>query len=258
MVTADIIAMMRSKVADELSFDQENRNRIAVHTPFMYQDGDHCSFLAVRSATGNWHLTDEGEVISHAGYSGIDLLAEDRISRFHETTDFYGLRESRRELLLPVENDDFGSAFFTFSQACLDLVQLAKLPPEKKERKTSDFRAVVRDLIGSVISASSIEERWYDPNLDPDRVYPVDMRIRGKERPLYVYGITNEMHCLISAVSYLHHATRGAKFTGVAIFNDAEAISRRSRLPLIESADVTFPSMSCADEIRAFFSAQAV
>jgi hypothetical protein len=139
MVSADVVALMRRQVTEGLQIEQEDRERIAVYTPFMYQDGDHCSFAVVRdSANATWHLTDEGEVLAHASYSGVDLLASDRVSRFRETTKFYGLKERRGELTLLVENESFGEALFSFTQACLDIVQLTKLPPEKKERVSVD------------------------------------------------------------------------------------------------------------------------
>ena len=81
----------------------------------------------------------------HAGYSGINLLAKDRVSHFRQTTKFYGLKERRGELVLPVEGHEFGAhPLFSFSQACLDIVQLTKLPPERKESEMVNFKSLLR------------------------------------------------------------------------------------------------------------------
>jgi hypothetical protein len=139
MVSSDIVTLLRRQIADGLQIEQEGRERVAVYTPFMYQDGDHCSFAVVRDAArAGWYLTDEGEVLAHASYSGVNLLARDRVSRFRDTTRFYGVREHRGELTLAVQNEAFGEAIFSFTQACLDIVQLTKLPPEKK----SEYRLI--------------------------------------------------------------------------------------------------------------------
>jgi len=257
MATTNIIAEIRSQVADEMQIEMRSNNRIVIYTPFMYDDGDQCSFQLVRdSAKASWYLTDEGEILNRASYSGIDLLAEDRKSRFCKTAEFYGIKEVQRELFYPVEGNFFGNAFFAFSQACLDILQLIRLKPETKERTKRDFNEILRKVVTAVISDERIEERWYDKESDVNRVYPVDMRINGRIKPLYIYGVTNATHCLMATVSCLHHANAGRKFTGIAIFDNAESIPKRSRIPLMDAVEKTFPSVS-ANEIKDFLSAQA-
>jgi hypothetical protein len=137
MTPSEIVSLMRQQVTDGLQIEQEDQERIVVYTPFMYQDGDHCSFIVAHDTVrAIWYLTDEGEVLTHASYSGVNLLASDRASRFRETVEFYGVKERRGELVLPVEETSFGDALFTFTQACLDIVQLTKLPPEGASDET--------------------------------------------------------------------------------------------------------------------------
>lgn len=255
---SEIAALMRRQITERLQIEEEDQERIAVYTPFMYQDGDHCSFVAVRDAARScWYLTDEGEVLTHASYSGVNLLANDRVSRFRETTKFYGVTERRGELILPVENEAFGDAVFSFTQACLDIVELTKLPAERKIRVPDDFRSTLRRLITTTIPHGEVEERWYDERTDPERVYPVDLRIRGKSQPLYVYEVTTDRHCLTSAVSCLHHKLAQSDFIGIAIFDEEEAIRRIARIPLVEAVHEHFSSRSQSDAIKDFLLAKA-
>lgn len=63
MVASDIIAIIRQQVTEGLQIEREEQDRIVIYTPFMYQDGDHCSFVIVRDPSkAEWYLTDEGEV----------------------------------------------------------------------------------------------------------------------------------------------------------------------------------------------------
>ncbi|MCC6126393.1 MAG: DUF1828 domain-containing protein [Pirellulales bacterium] len=252
MNLSKIINSLRNQLTDGLQIEQEDNDRIAVYTPFMYQDGDHVSFAVARdAATSLWHLTDDGDVLTHASYSGINLLASDRVSRFRETVQFYGLRERRGELWMPIENDAFGDAFFTFTQACLDIVQLTKMPPERKERTPVNLRSFLRMLITQTIPHAEVVEKWYDETLDQERVYPVDLRIRGKNKPLFVYEITSDRHCLTSTVSCLHHKLlKQSDFIGVAIFDDEESIPRLARIPLVEAVDKHYSSQSQTEEIK--------
>jgi hypothetical protein len=159
--------------------------------------------------------------------------------------------------LLPVENEVFGEALFLFTQACLDIVQLTKLPPERKERTTIDFKAELRRLIATTIPRGEVEEKWHDERTDLERVYPVDWRIKGKARPLYVYEVTSDRHCLTSTVSCLHHKLAKSEFIGVAIFDDEEAIPRIAKIPLVQAVDKHFSSRSQADAIREFLLAES-
>lgn len=255
---SEIVALIRRQITERLQVEEEEQGRIAVYTPFMYQDGDHCSFVAVRDAARScWYLTDEGEVLAHAGYSGVNLLANDRVRRFRETTKFYGVTERRGELSLPVDNEMFGNAVFSFTQACLDIVELTKLPAERRNRATADFKSALRRLITTTIPRGEVEEKWYDEKTDPERVYPVDLRIRGKSRPLYLYEATTDRHCLTSAVSCLHHKLAQSNFIGVAIFDDEEAIPRIARIPLVQAVTKHFSSRSQSDAIRDFLLTEA-
>ena len=146
MVATDIVALISGQVASEVGLEPESTNRIAVYTPFVYPDGDHCSFAAVRGpGADTWRLTDEGDVLIHAGYSGVDLKSEPRLARFQAATRFYGVMESNGELSFAVEESQFGDAIFGFSQACLEIIGLTKLPVERKPRIAPAFRSVARD-----------------------------------------------------------------------------------------------------------------
>ena len=254
MATVDILKIIREQITAGIQVDREENDRIAVYTPFMYQDGDHCSFSVVHDpARSAWHLTDEGDVLTHASYSGINLLSKDRISSFRQTIKFYGIKERRGELFFPVSGEAFGEAIFSFSQACLDIVQLTKMPAERKERNTLDLREELRQLVAEVVPAARVDEKWYDDANDQEHVYPVDLRIQGKEAPLYIYAAVNDRHCLASAVSCLHHRFKSQlAFTSVAVFGDEELISRSARIPLLEAVTTHFSSKTDVDKIREF------
>ena len=134
MIALDLASALRKQIAQSVRVDAVSDDRIEISTPYTYPDGDHYGFVAMRDGS-NWQLSDEGDVLTKASYSGVDLLAKGHRERLSRTIEFYGLKESDGQLTYDIPEDGFGDGFFAFTQACLDINRLTKLAPERQKPK---------------------------------------------------------------------------------------------------------------------------
>lgn len=252
MIAADIVHIIREQVAGDLAFSEIERDRLAVHTPFMYQDGDHCGFVFARDdSTGDWRITDDGEILMHAEYSG--AMTAGRFDRLKKTAEFYGINEVDGELIMNIGSvDNLGTAFFRFSQACLDLVNVAKLPAERKSITPNKFRTKVADVIYDTVPSDLVTRKWHHPELDPNEVYHVDYRVAGIKSDLLVFAARNDKSCLRSAVSCLHYRQKSFPFIGIAIYEDESQLDPAWTVPLNEAVDKWFDSIDRVAEIKEY------
>jgi hypothetical protein len=258
MIAADIVQAIRHQISDDLDISLKSEGRIEVFTPFMYQDGDHCGFYFNRNENGQWEATDEGEVLGHAGYSGVDLLDDGRAEKFRKAVEFFGMHERGGELILPVSDETkFGEAFFRFAQACMDILNLTKLPAARRGRESS-----IRDQVASIITKARIPSahvvrKWHHPDLDPDRVYGVDFFIKGKSLNLLVHAVKAELACLRAAVASLHYRQTSFPFHGIAIYDDESELPRKAAVSLSEAVDATFSAGADEEEIVEYLAEKA-
>ena len=72
MNTAELQKEFKQKVCEEIDVEPEGLTRFVVHTPFMFDDGDHFVIIMKKSAD-RWILTDEGHTFMHMSYGEIDV-----------------------------------------------------------------------------------------------------------------------------------------------------------------------------------------
>lgn len=256
MISADLAMTIREQVASEVKVEIESADRFSVSTPLRYSDGDHFGFVFVRNAQGGWNVVDEGEVLIHAGYSGVDLLGRGRAERFRRTAEFYGLHESDGELILSVPDDNsFGDAVFQFAQASLVLSALSQVPAERTKTASKKFRKELKEVVEMVFP--HVDKRWSDAAIDPHGIHRVDYRIPSAGRELFVFGANSEVSCLRSAVTCLRYRQAEFPFIGVAVYNNEEALPPNSAASLDEVSDRQFSLATERDELEAFLRSPA-
>ena len=244
MITADIANQIRRQVGEKIAVEHSEANRFDVSTPFMFADGDHYGFALLRDeATGRWRLTDDGEVVSKAGYLGIDLLAPGRVEMLRKTAEFYGLNEQDGELSLSVDGGDFGRAFFRFSQACLDINRLAKMPAQRRGATPAkhDLRNKLESVVKAALPSISYVKGWHHPTLDPHGIYGVDIQIESRI-PVLLFAAETNGECLHATIAYQRYRQLEMPFNGVAVIDDAQGVSERNVLALEDAIKVRFRS----------------
>ena len=115
----------REKVCEKLKISTEGVERFRVFTPFMFEDGDHLS-IVLKKENGTWILSDEGHTYMHLTYDldEKDLQRGTRQKIISNALSVFNVQEREGELIVPIEDDSCGDAFFRFVQALLKIGNL--------------------------------------------------------------------------------------------------------------------------------------
>jgi len=255
MISTNFPEIIRAQLAERIDISIAG-DGYSISLPFVFDDGDPCGFN-LTPADGGWLLSDHGATITRAGYAGVDLLTRGYVERLRKITGFYGIAEDKGELLLPVLQDDFSDGIYTFTQACLEIVNLAKTPKEKKATEKTHFAHQLGRLIEKTLPKEVWTHIWHDPKHDPQKIYTVDYHITGKTRDWFLFGIPTQMSALRATVACYHYKQAQLDFGSVAIYDHEEKLSPKDTLPLNEVADKTFPRVSERKAIQDFLVAAA-
>jgi len=236
-----IIQQCKASVADSVELLPEGIGRYRVFTPFRLEDGDHLGIVLRRDADG-WAFTDEGTTLMRLTYDfkERDLRQGQRSTVIQTALLSFGLVDRSGELVLPVPAARFGDALFSFVQGLLRVASVSLL---SRERVVSTFMEDFRTLITSRVSAERLTFDWTDPSHDAKGHYPVDCRINGLARPLYLFAIPGDDKARDVTVFLHQYENWGLRYRAVGIFENQQEVNRRVLARFSDVCDKTFSSL---------------
>jgi len=220
-----VVLDFRQKVSEKVRLASEGIDRYRVFTPFMFDDGDHLA-IVLRKESGRWTLTDEGHTYMHLTYDldEKDLLRGTRQKIISNALAAFSVDDRDGELVLPIDDERYGDALFSFVQALLRITDVTYL---SRERARSTFMEDFRAFMEEKVPEGRRVFDWFDPTHDPEKMYTVDCRINGITRPLFVYALLNDDMVRDANISLQQFERWGLEFRSLAIFEDQEQINRR-------------------------------
>lgn len=245
MMVQEMVTQFKRKVCDEIELEQEGVDRYIVHNPFLFDDGDHLQIYLERNEAGEWILTDEGATYMQLSYENLNLDTATRTKIMEKAKRRFGIEDQEGELSIVIRDEQYGDALFSFVQGILHISDVEYLRRENvKSAFYEDFKALVR----SAAPEDKVHFNYYDPELDPNRIYPVDCMIDVGARPLFVFAIANSDQCLKATISLMQLEKMGKKFTSVAIFENQEEIARRTLAQLSNACDKQISDLGAGKE----------
>ena len=109
-----------AKVSTTVRLSAEDSERFRVLTPFMFEDGDH--LVIVLKKDGNrWILSDEAHTYMHVTYEMDEksLYSGTRREIILKALSMFEVEDRNGELILEVQDGDYGDALYSFVQALL-------------------------------------------------------------------------------------------------------------------------------------------
>jgi len=238
----------RKRVCEQIDLQQEGENRFRILTPFRFEDGDHFAVVLKREQ-GRWILTDEANTLMHLSYwiDDKDIDTGNRREIIEGSLAGFSVENREGELVIPIADDKFGDALFDFVQALAKVSDVSFL---SRERVRSTFLEDFRTFLKKHVPENRLAFDWTDEVRDPKRNYPVDCRINGMARPLFVYALPNEGKVKDATINLLSFEQWKLQFRSMAIFEEQESIPSRVLARFTDVCEKTFSNLEGENKDR--------
>lgn len=236
----------KKKVCSEVRLLEEGMERYRIFTPFQFDDGDHLAMVLKKRGT-KWHLTDEGHTFMHLSYTmDIDSLEKGtRAKIIGNTLANLGVTEADGALTVEVDEENSGNVFYDFVQA---LIKISDITYLSRERTRSTFMEDFKEFLEQKISKERLTFNYNVKNFDPQGKYPVDCRVNGMEKPLFIFGIPGDDKCRDATISILQYEKWNISFRSLSIFEDQEEISKKVLARFSDVVEKQFSSLAANKE----------
>lgn len=115
----------KHKLYEKIRITSEGKDRFQISNPFIFDDGDHLLIILKRK-DGKWILSDEGHTYMHLNCD-LDKMKYQKGTRkkiIKYALSVFNVQDRDGELIVPIEDDSYGDAFFMFVQALLKIGNL--------------------------------------------------------------------------------------------------------------------------------------
>ena len=136
----------------------------------------------------------------------------------------FAVEDRGGEILLKIEEDQYGDALYSFVQTLLKISDVGYL---SRERARSTFLEDSREFIEKNVPASRHKFDWHDTKHDPERKYIVDCHINSMPRPVPIYALTGDDKVRGTTMGLLQFERWELNFRAVGIFEDQEEVNRK-------------------------------
>jgi hypothetical protein len=234
-------AAFQTTLGDQVHLVPESEDQYSVLSPFQFDDGDLMS-IVLRREGGRWVLSDEGTTYMHLSYDldEKDLERGNRARIIANTLSAFGLEDRSGELILPVSEGRWSNALFDFAQA---LSRIANVTYLNRERVRQTFLQDLRYFVAERIPEDRRTWEWHDPKLDPEVNYPVDVRIEGAKRPIFLFGLQSDDKVNVATIT-LHQFERwSVPNLSIGVFEDQSEVGRKTLARFTDIVDKQFSNL---------------
>lgn len=230
----------KARVCEQVDIQPEGNKRFVVSTPFRFEDGDHF-VIVLKPENGGWILTDEANTLMHLSYEMDDDITDgNRGEIVANSLAGFSVENRSGELVIPVAEERFGDALFSFVQALTKVTDVSFL---SRERVASTFMEDFKAFLRSKVPEDRLRFDWFDERHDPVGKYTVDARINRMRRPLFVYALQGDAKVRDATISLLTFEKWKLPFQSMAIFENQESVARPALAKFTDVCEKAYSSL---------------
>jgi hypothetical protein len=242
MIIDTIEADFRQKIGDSVRLMNEGVNRYRVFTPFLFEDGDHMA-VVLRHEDNHWVLSDEGHTYMHLTYDldEKDLMRGNRQKIIGNALSIFSVEDRQGELCMPIPQEQYGDALFSFIQ---ELLKISAITYLSRERVKSTFMEDFRGFMNVAIPVGRFSFQQHDPQ----GKYIVDCRINNMPKPMMIFALQNDDRVRDATISILQFERWNLPHRSLAIFENQEEINRKVLARFSDMCEKQFSSLGTNKE----------
>lgn len=223
----DLQTKFISKLPNSVTLEQLGKNVFELITPYTFTDGDGFSVF-IKKENDNWIFTDEGDTLMHLdilGMSETSLLSGTKYQIFSAILEQFSVVDRDGELILKIEDDDYITAYYQFTQA---LIKISDIEFLSRSREKKSFMEDFTNLMYQAVDESRCFFRWHDRENDPVGRYIVDCKINSMSKPIMVFALNSDQKTANSTVTIHQLQKWNLSFYPMGIFDDMTALNRKT------------------------------
>jgi len=253
MIPGMVEKAFKKSVCENIRLHGEGNSRFRVFTPFRFDDGDHLSII-LKNSKGKWMLSDEGNTFMHLTYDldEKDLLKGTRNEIIESALASYSVSNKEGELILGIEDEHYGDALYSYIQA---LMRISNVTFLSRERARSTFIEDFRAFIIEKVPENRRTFDWYDTSHDPEGIYPVDCKINGMPRPLFIFALPGDDKTRDATINIYKYEQWNLKYRVLGIFENQEEVNRKVLARFSDVCEKQFSALNTnKDRLQKYFS----
>ena len=232
----------------EIKIREKNKSLFLIETPFSFPDGDPYQIYLKEMPGGIMRLTDMGHTMLHLSYDNeVDKFREGTRGKIFDQIKAETLVEEQQgEFYIDTNIKDLSYNIFKLGQALIKINDLSFL---NRVRAESTFYEDLQEQLYKIVGEENVIKDYNFDQIENSRDYPIDFMIKGKNAPLFLFGIPNRDKARLTTIILERLLRANADFDSLLIFSDQGSIPKQDLARLSNAGGEMIASLDAETDL---------